>query len=102
MDCVFPDRPQDYVDYTLNILGIRVWKDRCQLIGRNGNKWLPLGAAKSLPLAPADEIFVTARRFKANHPESDILEVLSAKAPPAGAVRRRAPSSSEQPPAMAE
>lgn len=101
MSTMFPEDREGYTEYTLNILGIRVWKDRCQLIGRNGNKWLPLGMSKPLPLSASDEILPTARRIKAEHPDSDILEVLMAK-PGTGERRAYAAASSEQSPAMAE
>jgi len=38
------------VDYRLNLLGVRVWKNTCQLIGRDGGRWLALGPCWQLPV----------------------------------------------------
>jgi hypothetical protein len=43
-----------YIDYTDGGLGVRVWKDRCQAIAREGSAggWYPREEAQALPLDP--------------------------------------------------
>ena len=37
-------------DYRLNLLGVRVWEDSCQLIAKGEGSWSTLGARRLLPL----------------------------------------------------
>ena len=39
-----------HIDYCLNILGIRVWSDGCQLVAKAPGTWLPFGQRKNLPI----------------------------------------------------
>jgi hypothetical protein len=77
-----------FIDYYLNLLGVRVWKDACQLISRSGPGWSPLGGQRPLPvripLTPAettedwvDELRMTAYQYQIENPDSDLAEVLS-------------------------
>lgn len=81
---------QLYIDYRLNILGLRVWKDACQLISKNGRDWGTLGPAHSLPItipvSPnettedwVDELRMTAYQFQFEYPDSDLVDVLTKK-----------------------
>jgi hypothetical protein len=80
-----PNPVEQYIGYRLNILGVRVWKDRCQLIARRGDQWMPLGPSRPLPVKiphdPAqigtDTLLLTALQFDAEQPGSDIREVLA-------------------------
>lgn len=77
-----------FVDYRLNILGIRVWEHSCQLIARSGNEWGTLGPRSDLPVqvpkdatelkeAAAEPLRLTAYQYCADCPGSDLAEVLS-------------------------
>jgi hypothetical protein len=82
------DRVGRVIDYRLNILGIRVWQDACQLIARSGAEWSALGPRWDLPVhvpenaeelknAVADTLRLTAYQYNAERPGSDLVAVLS-------------------------
>lgn len=81
------DQAGRFIDYRLNILGVRVWENECGLIARRSNTWFPIGQNAKLPIAIPrnmdelkkrldDEICVTACQFYIESPQSDIVEVL--------------------------
>ena len=70
----------------MNILGIRVWKDRCQLVGRNQRgEWTTFGPTRSLPVhvphdiseIGSDTLILTAYQYDSERPGSDIRDVLA-------------------------
>ncbi len=76
------------IDYCLNLLGIRVWENRCQLIAKDGAAWMPLGPERDLPIqvpgnvkdlggAAEDALIMTAFQHQAEHPAADLVEVLA-------------------------
>jgi hypothetical protein len=75
------------IDYRLNLLGIRVWKDSAQLIAkRSGNQWDTIGPRQSLPvrfphilseLSAANAFVVTAYQYDNEYPGSDLRAVLA-------------------------
>jgi len=76
------------IDYRLNILGIRVWKDSCQLIAKTSRGWEALWPQWKLPVrvpqnseemkdAAADTLRLTAYQYNTEQPGSDLVEVLS-------------------------
>ena len=71
-------------DYLLNLLGIRVWKDECQLISWSGEEWVAIGPRHRLPLempvdlSQADGLLLTAIQFDYAHPEAGLLDRLCA------------------------
>ena len=76
------------IDYRLNILGIRVWKDSCQLVARSGKDWSALGPRWDLPVrvpendgelkaSASDTLRLTAFQYNAERPGSDLVEVLN-------------------------
>lgn len=76
------------IDYRLNILGIRVFADTCQLIAKSSDEWTSLGPDAPLPVqvplnadelkaAAADTLRLTAYQFHLENPGSDIVDVLS-------------------------
>lgn len=78
------------IDYRLNILGIRVWGDACQLISKTGGQWVPIGTREMLPVRLvrsaneltetwADALRVTAYQFEREFPGSDLIDVLLQK-----------------------
>jgi hypothetical protein len=75
---------QPSIDYTLNLLGVRVWEDACVLIAKSGWEWRPLGAVRRLPvLIPrnpsqldADELCMTALQYQREHPDADLADLL--------------------------
>ena len=77
-----------FLDYRLNILGIRVWEHSCQLIARSGKEWGTIGPRLDLPVyvpkdaeelktAAAEPLRLTAYQYCAECPGSDLAEVLS-------------------------
>ena len=82
------DRAARLIDYRLNILGIRVWEDACQLIAMSGGGgWSPLGPRWDLPVhvsqnveelktASVDTLRLTAYQYNAERPGSDLTDVL--------------------------
>lgn len=84
------NKKERYVSYRLNILGIRVWQDRCHLVARNGaGEWKQLGPPRSLPVYMAengagihsDPLLLTAYQYDRERPGSDLREVLSQTRP---------------------
>jgi hypothetical protein len=82
------DREGQYIDYHLNLLGVRVWRSACQLIARAEGKWSSIGPKHSLPIdiphdepslreAGADTLRLTAWQYEQEHPGADIRAVLS-------------------------
>jgi hypothetical protein len=77
------------IDYRLNILGVRVWENACQLIARNHDgSWGPIGPRWDLPVhvpvtaeelkaASLDTLRLTASQYDAERSGSDLREVLS-------------------------
>lgn len=79
-------RNRPAIDYTLNLLGIRVWTDACVLIARSGAEWKQLGAPRPLPFAPgafrvADELCMTVVQYQLEHPQSDLVAILRGQKP---------------------
>src|SRR5208283_4657067 len=77
-----------FIDYRLNILGIRVWERSCQLIARMGKDWGTIGPRWDLPVhvprdaeelktAAAEPLRLTAYQYCVECPGSDLAEVLS-------------------------
>ena len=86
------DTKLSHIDYCLNLLGIRVWSDRCQLIAKGDGNWLPLGPKWDLPVevpldatalkqSGTDTLRLTAWQYLNEHPGTDIYEVLSQRKP---------------------
>lgn len=77
-----------FIDYRLNILGIRVWENSCQLISRSGEEWTTIGPRWDLPMhvpqnseelraAAAEPLRLTAYQYCADSPGSDLARMLS-------------------------
>src|SRR5437763_14564114 len=78
----------DHVDYCLHLIGLRVWKECCQLIALDRGDWSEIGPKWNLPveiptddeslrLAAMEPIKLTAWQYEQEHPGTDIREVLS-------------------------
>ena len=77
------------IDYRLNLLGIRVWKDGVQLIAKwRDNEWTTIGPRRDLPLrfpltpsdlsaAASDTLRLTAYQYSMECPGSDLRAVLA-------------------------
>jgi len=81
-----PDRNSKCISYQLNILGVKVWRDRCQLIAKDSSgRWQTIGAPRQLPvlISPhaepdqSDTISLAARQYHFERPGSDLCEVLA-------------------------
>lgn len=71
------------ISYTLNILGIRVFEEKCELIAKHGDQWVPIGNAKQLPLdvqlaadPQSDPLLLTISQYSVTFPDSDLVAVL--------------------------
>jgi hypothetical protein len=82
------NRTERWIGYRINILGVRVWENACQLVAKNGNGWETIGPRWDLPVhvprnaeelkaAGADTVRLTAYQYDAERPGSDIVEVLA-------------------------
>lgn len=76
------------IEYRLNLLGIRVWEHRCQLIAKGDGHWNALGPQRQLPIhspsnipelieAADDPLRLTAYQYVLERPCSDLREVLN-------------------------
>ena len=92
------NRKEGWIGYRLNILGIRVWRESCQLVARNQGNWVTLGvewdlpvhvpeSAEELKLAAADTLRLTAYQYLAANPISDLADVLAARKDFASAIQ---------------
>lgn len=90
MDGRSNDEPQEFSDYCLNQLGIRVWESHCQLIGKSDGTWHSIGPRWVLPVEVphtaeqlaqywGDALRMTAWQYKEAHPDTDLLTRLEAR-----------------------
>jgi hypothetical protein len=84
------NRSNNTIDYrSRRHLGLRVWKDRCQIIAPVGSEWAGVGPQLELPLEVptsiedfqatqdvSNTVRVTAFRYELEQPGSDLFEVL--------------------------
>ena len=76
---------EECIGYRLNIIGVRVYRDYCQLSAKSGNEWLTVGPIKPLPVIvpkePAelgtDPLLLTAYQYEQERPGSDLFDVLA-------------------------
>lgn len=82
------NREERWIGFRLNILGIRVWDDACQLVAKSGNQWVTLGQSRCLPIqvprtaeeladVATDPLRLTAYQYVCEHPGSDLDELLA-------------------------
>jgi hypothetical protein len=82
------NKEQGWIGHRLNMLGIRVWPDRCQLVAKAGKEWITLGPPRNLPFdipknadelasAADDPLLITAYQYVAEFPDSDLMDMLS-------------------------
>jgi hypothetical protein len=82
------NREEKWIGFRLNILGIRVWDDGCQLVAKNGDQWVTLGPRRNLPVevprtpeelkeAAADTLRLTAYQYVCEHKKTDFAELLA-------------------------
>lgn len=82
------NKEEGWIGYRLNILGIRVWRDKCQLSARSGDEWMTLGAPRTLPVevprdtdelaqAADDPLLTMAFQYVAERPGTDLADVLA-------------------------
>jgi hypothetical protein len=50
------DPVEKCVGFRLNLIGLRVYGGHCQLVGRRGNAWEPIGPPRDLPLELPDDV----------------------------------------------
>lgn len=84
------DDAANLIGYRLNILGIRVRNDCCQLVAKTQEGWTTIGPLRKLPVripqtaedlktASSDPLLLTAFQYNAEFPASDIRDVLAGK-----------------------
>jgi hypothetical protein len=82
------NRNERWIDYRLNILGIRVWESSCQLIAKGAGDWSTIGPRWDLPVqvpqtpqeikaAGSDTVRLTAYQYVSENPGSDLADVLA-------------------------
>jgi hypothetical protein len=82
------NKEEGWIGHRLNILRIRVWADKCQLVARSGNRWITLGPQRALPVevpnnpeelarAASDPLLLTAYQYVTECPGSDLAELLA-------------------------
>jgi hypothetical protein len=79
------NKREQCIGYRLNILGVRVYRDYCQLSAKSGSEWLTVGPTKPLPLfipdnpieLGSDPLLLTAYQYDQEHPGSDLYDVLA-------------------------
>jgi|SRR5882672_10565510 len=82
------NRGERWIGFRLNILGIRVWEDACQLVAKNEKQWVTLGQSRRLPVhvprtaeelaeTASDPLRLTAYQYVWAHPGSDLEELLA-------------------------
>ena len=82
------DKQEGWIGHRLNLLGIRVYRDRCQLVAKTGDKWMTLGPSRSLPVAvprnaeelasaASDPLLITAYQYMGECPDSDLAYLLA-------------------------
>jgi hypothetical protein len=81
------NKQKGYVAYTLNILGIKVFSDWCQLIARHGNDWVEIGVRRMLPLdlseatkdGSTDPVVLTIMQYHSVCPHDGLMDVVQGK-----------------------
>ena len=79
------NKDQQCIGYRLNLLGVRAYRDHCQLVARVGEEWVPIGSPRSLPvevpediaIAGDDALVITAYQYDQERPGSDLKDVLA-------------------------
>jgi hypothetical protein len=82
------NRNERWIDYRLNILGIRVWESACQLIAKGAGEWSTIGPRWDLPVqvpqtpeelkaAVSDTVRLTAYQYVSEKPGSDLADLLA-------------------------
>jgi hypothetical protein len=69
----------------LNLIGIRVYRNYCQLVSRIGGEWMPIGPPRSLPLTISsdpehirnDALLATVDQYEREWPGSDLTDLLT-------------------------
>ena len=79
------NKQEQCIGYRLNFLGVRVYRDYCQLSAKSGSEWYVMGPIKRLPvIVPpnpeeigTDPLLLTAHQYDEEHPGSDLYDVLA-------------------------
>lgn len=69
----------------MNVIGIQVYRDYCQLVGRVDGEWETMGPPRPLPVEPragadpalSDTLVATICQYDSERPGSDLLDVLA-------------------------
>ena len=73
------------IGYRLNVIGVRVYREYCQLVGRVDGDWTTMGPPRELPVTlpddpaeiAADALLATVSQYERERPGTDLLDVLS-------------------------
>src|SRR5690242_972687 len=82
------NRKERWIGYRLNIIGIRVWENECQLVSISRGQWNMLGPRWDLPVhvpetpeelkaAVADTLRLTAYQYMNENKRSDLADLLA-------------------------
>lgn len=75
------------IGYRLHVIGVRVYREYCQLVGRVDGEWTTMGPPRTLPVSlpddpdevTADALFATISQYERERPGTDLLDVLSGR-----------------------
>jgi hypothetical protein len=81
------NKQEQCIGYRLNIIGVRVYRDYCQLAARSGDQWLTVGPLHDLPVIiptnpvelGSDPLLLTAYQYEQEKPGSDLRDVLAGR-----------------------
>jgi hypothetical protein len=82
------NRRERWIGFRLNILGIRVWENTCQLVAISRGQWDTLGPRWDLPVqvpvtpedlkaAASDTLRLTAYQYVNQNPGTDLADLLA-------------------------
>ena len=73
------------IGYRLNVIGVRIYRDYCQLVGRVDSEWKTIGPPRALPVTLPDDpgevngdaLLTTIWQYEHERPGTDLLAVLA-------------------------
>ena len=79
------NKAEESIGFRLNIIGVHVYRDYCQISAKSGDEWFTVGLRRALPVIipedPAklgsDPLVLTAYQYEHEHPGSDLYDLLA-------------------------
>jgi hypothetical protein len=78
------NKKEQYIGYRMNLIGVRVYRDCCELVAHIDREWVPIGPPRALPVALPDDaeqirsdaLLATISQYERETPVSDLRDVL--------------------------